>query len=261
MSLVLALLLAAASPEGRLDEAARVLRLGRAEQAREMIRMAIAEGASGAKVDRLLADLAFAEGRWAEATARYDQLLLQGASDAPILEQAGVAALQNGRIEEAIGLLDRATRSSDAGWRAWNARGVAADRQEDWEAADRSYATGLRLDPANPTLRNNLGWSLLLRGRWAEARNHLAAAAVADPENARIIANRDLAEAAVDEGLPERRAGESNEAFAGRLNDAGVIALRQGKESKAAAAFARAIEAHSRWFIRAANNLALVDAR
>lgn len=259
MSLILACLVAAASPDTRVTEADRALRMGRAEQARTMIRMAVADGVAGAHVDRLLADLAFVEQRWPEARARYEALLGGGCRENHLLERAGIAALQNGDLSEAIALLDRAVRSPEASWRAWSARAVAADRQGDWAAADKAYKAGLRLDPLSPLLLNNLGWSLLLRGQWAEARRHLEkAASVAHPADARILANLELAKAAVDANLPERRTGETNAAFAARLNDAGVIALRQGNRAKAAAAFARAIKAHDRWFARAANNLALV---
>jgi hypothetical protein len=50
--------------------------------------------------------------------------------------------------------------------------------------------------------------------------------------------------------------GESDEAFAARLNDAGVVAAAGGQAKRAEAAFAQALEVRSHWYARAADNLA-----
>lgn len=81
-------------------------------------------------------------------------------------------------------------------------------------------------------------------------------AAAIDPKSPRILANLELARAAVSEDLPQRRSGEDDEDWAARLNDAGVIAKVQGNNRKAVAAFTRAIQARSEYYDRAANNLA-----
>jgi Tfp pilus assembly protein PilF len=123
--------------------------------------------------------------------------------------------------------------------------------------ADRAYAAGLELAPDNGQLRNNKGWSLLLRSRWHEAHREFATALRQMPEHPMIRANLDLAAAAIAGDLPVRRAGESSRDYAARLNDAGLIKLQRGEQKLAIAAFARAIEASERWFARAANNLEL----
>jgi hypothetical protein len=61
--------------------------------------------------------------------------------------------------------------------------------------------------------------------------------------------------------LPARRASESSEDYAARLNDAGVAALSRGDSRRARAAFAQAIEASGRWYARANTNLALIEGR
>ena len=48
--------------------------------------------------------------------------------------------------------------------------------------------------------------------------------------------------------------------FAARLNDAGVVAAASGQAKRAEAAFAQAIELKSRWYDRAADNLAALGA-
>lgn len=256
----LALLAAAPSGGEAVKEASLALSRGRPVQAREMIRAAVASGASGRAVDRLLADLAFAEQRWPEAAAGYDALVAAGVRDARVFEAMAIAALAQSKDAEAAAHAGRAMRLPGAGWRAYNVRAVVADRARDWAAADAAYAKGLELDADAAELRNNLGWSLLLRGRWEEAHHHLAHAAALAPGNRRILANRDLAASALTADLPQRRAGESGSAYAMRLNDAGALALRAGQPGKARAAFAQALEQSDRWFQRAANNLELASA-
>ena len=259
MMLFLAALVAVAGPVQPLDEAERALAAGRPEQARQMIAAAVQNGTSGPQVDRLLADLAFAQADWARALAGYEALLATTPDDPRLLEHAGLSALHAGDPAKAIVHLGKATARPDAGWRAWSARGVAADRQRDWATADLAYGRASRISPDNSKVLNNLGWSRLLRGEWTSAIEPLTRAASLDPSNPRIAANLDLARSAVAASLPSRRPGESGEDYAARLNDAGVTALRQGDRQRAVAAFAQAIEASDRWFALAANNLALVE--
>jgi Flp pilus assembly protein TadD len=242
-----------------LNEAAHALEAGRLDQARLMIARAVKAGAQGEAVDRLLADLAFASGDYAGALARYMALLPANAQNSAMYERAAIASFKTGKLEEAERLLAKATSLPGASWRAWNARGVLADFGRDWAAADAAYAKAAELAPNRAEVLNNIGWSLLVRGRWKEALSLLERAAALDPGSARIADNLELARAAVTEDLPERRAGESEADWAVRLNDAGVVARLQGNNRKAIAAFARAIEARSQWFERAANNLALAE--
>jgi Flp pilus assembly protein TadD len=252
--------LALANPETSVAEAVRALSAGRPEQAREMIQTAVATGAAGPTVDRLLADLAYTEKRWAEASLRYDQLLASSPDDGELLDRSGIARLQLGRVDEAIAILDRALRQPRAGWQAWNARAVAADRRRDWRTADRAYAAGLKVAPQTASLLNNLGWSLMLRGRWSEAERLLAEAHALAPSEERIADNLDLAKSAAAADLPAREQGESEADYAARLNDAGVVAILQSNSNKAVAAFARALEVSNSWYVRAANNLTIAEA-
>lgn len=243
-----------------LGEAANAIAAGRLDQAREMLAAAVAAGAKGDPVDRLLADLAYARGEYVQALALYQALLATNPGDALLLERGGVAALRLGRIALATGLLDRATRGPQAGWRAWNARGVAADRQGRWDEADAAYDRAASLGPDRAEIANNRGWSLMLRGRWAEALAAFDRAAALDPQLPRLANNRELARAALSAELPRRMAGENDEQFAARLNDAGVVATASGDIRRAEAAFAQAIGLRSRWFGLAADNLAALAA-
>ena len=243
-----------------LAEAGRAIAAGRLDQAKMMLGNAVAAGAKGEPVDRLLADLAYARGENEAAWNLYRALLVANPDEVLLLERAGIAALRLGRVADATALLDRATRSTSAGWRVWNARGVAADRQGRWDEADAAYARAATLDPTRAEVANNRGWSQMLRGHWAEALAAFEQAAAIDPALPRLANNLELARAANDAALPVRQSRETDEAYAARLNDAGVVAAAAGQAKRAEAAFAQAIELRSRWFDRAADNLAALGA-
>lgn len=247
---------AAPSSQVSLAEAGRAIAAGRLDQARSILSVAIAAGAKGDPVDRLLADLHYARGEYVQALTYYRQLIATHPDEALLLERGGIAALRLGGAAEATALLDRATRQPAAGWRAWNARGVAADRQGRWDEADAAYDTAAELDAGRAEVPNNRGWSLMLRGRWAEALVSFERAASINPKLPRLANNLELARAAMAADLPVRWSGESDDAYAARLNDAGVVAAAAGQAKRAEAAFAQAIEVKSRWYARAADNLA-----
>ena len=239
-----------------LAEAGRAIAAGRLDQAKLMLSAAVAAGARGDPVDRLLADLALARGENEQALGFYRALLAAHPDEVLLLQRGGIAALRLGRTAEAVALLDRATQMPGAGWRSWNARGVAADRQGRWDEADAAYARAATLDPGRAEVPNNQGWSLMLRGHWADALAAFEKAAAIDPKLPHLANNVELARAALDADLPHRLPGEHDESFAARLNDAGVVAAASGQAKRAEAAFAQAIELKSRWYGRAADNLA-----
>jgi Flp pilus assembly protein TadD len=243
-----------------LSEAGRAIAAGRLDQAKAMLGVAVAAGARGEPVDRLLADLAFARGENEQALGLYKALIGNNPDDLLLLQRGGIAALRMRRTAEATALLDRATRLPGAGWRAWNARGAAADQQGRWDEAEAAYARAAALDPGRAEVPNNQGWSLMLRGQWADALAAFERAAVLDPRLPRLANNIELARAAVAADLPARMQGEGDEAYALRLNDAGVVAAASGQPKRAEAAFTQAIELRSRWYVRAADNLAALGA-
>ena len=250
---------ALAAPQPQLLEASRALEAGRLDQAKAMIAQAVALKAPAAAVDRLLAELAFRDGRNAEALQRYLALLTTSPANGLYAERAAIAALKLGDVARAAELARRATASPAASWRAWNAQGVVADFQGDWAAADTSYRRASALAPDRAEILNNRGWSLMLRGAWHLALPLLQRAAALDPQAARTRHNLELVQVALAEDLPQRRPGESDQDYAARLNDAGVIAQIQGASARAVAAFSRAIETRGLWYRRAARNLALAQ--
>lgn len=252
------LVLAAATADP-LGEAAKALTAGREIQAGMMISAARVDGASGEPVDRLSADHALASGDPRAALVLYRGLLMAHPDEALLLERAGEAALRLGEEADAAALLDRATRQPNASWHAWSLKGIAADRRSDFDAADAAYDHAAALAPTQAAVANNRGWSLMLRGRWAAAADALQSALSLDPAVPHGAANLELARAALAADLPAKAPDETDDAFAARLNDAGVVATLQGNRPRAIAAFSRAIEAHRSWFARAAHNLDLAE--
>ncbi len=252
---------ASPAPTPSLAEAAHAIAVGRLDQARLMIGQAVAAGVKGPQVDRLLADLAFESGDNGEALARYDSLLKVAPGDWTIAERAGIAALKLGDSARAAPLIDRATASRHASWRAWNAKGVIADDRRDWATADAAYDQALNLAPDGAEVINNQGWSLVLRGEWRRAAGYFEHAASLDPKSERIANNLELARAALAGDLPQRRPGESDRGWAERLNDAGVAAQLVGDHQRAVAAFTQALRTSGSWYARAANNLQAAGGR
>ena len=257
--LLLALSNAAAAPATwvppALPDIEQAIRAGRLEQAQIMAGRVIAAGEHGPRVDRLLADLAFARGKYDEALLRYQQLLGLAPGDSFIAERAGIAAAKLNKIALAKGLLDHAIKLPGASARAWNARGVVADLQQDWAVADTAYGHAAAIAPDDSEILNNQGWSQLLRGDWTQAVALFERASARDPQSSRIANNLELARAALSTDLPRRKAGEDDRAWAARLNDAGVAAELLGDKKRAVAAFAQALDASGSWYDRAANNL------
>ena len=246
-----------ASPAHRLEEVAHAISAGRLDQARRMLASVTGAGGSGVAVDRAAADLAFAERRNGEALARYHAVLAVEPGNAVVAERAAISALREGNVTEAAQLALLATQSPSVSWRAWNILAVCADVSRDWAAADEAYAKARSLGPDVAEILNNQGWSHLLRGAWSASVPLLEQAAQLEPTSARIANNLELARAGIADDLPSRSSGESDDSWAARLNDAGVMARLSGDHARAVAAFSRAIETSARWFDRAWNNLAL----
>ena len=243
-----------------LADAAHALEAGRLDQARIMISKAVASGATGEDIDRLVADLSFASGKFEDALPLYAKLLEKAPGNALLAERAGIAALKLGLIDRALALVARATESPGASWRAWNARAVIADLQSDWTTADKAYARAAELAPNQPEIANNRGWSQLIRGNWAEAIEQLERAVALGSASIRTANNLELARAAMTNDLPQRREGETSREWAERLNDAGVAAQLTGNRSKAIAAFTQALQVTENWYARAANNMTIATA-
>jgi tetratricopeptide (TPR) repeat protein len=239
-----------------LADASHAIDAGRLNEAKLIIARAVTAGFRGPPIERLTAALAFASGNYLQAWSQYRHLAASPDKEEGDCEKGAIAALELLRAADAQPLVDCAVKFPNASWRAWNARGVLADMQQDWATADESYAHARQLAPGEANIVNNQGWSKLLRGDWAGALPLFEDAAALDSTSERIANNLELVRAALAADLPARRQGETNAEWAVRLNDAGVAAELMGDRQRAVAAFTQALDASPVWYGRASNNLA-----
>ena len=91
----------------------------------------------------------------------------------------------------------RATELSVNDAEAWLGLAASYDRLRRFDLADRAYKNLVRLTGPTPEVLNNIGYSYILRGDYANARVKLAEAQTKDPENPYIRANIEVLEQAV----------------------------------------------------------------
>lgn len=239
------------------------------------IRTAIAEGRlvqAGAMLDRnreasiggpeqalLEAELMLALRHHAAARRRFLSLTRGSPEDARAWTGLGLAALHLGHVEEASSALKRAVGLPAADWRSWNALGVAHDRAGRWEDSEGAYLSALQSSPHNAAIWNNRGYSLLLQKRPAEALAAFERAAVLRPSDARIRINREIARAMLGEYPVRREPKEKASHWAARLNNAGYAAWLAGNLPQARSLLTRAVTDSEIFYVRAANNLRLVE--
>ncbi|MGB6536826.1 MAG: tetratricopeptide repeat protein [Xanthobacteraceae bacterium] len=83
---------------------------------------------------------------------------------------------------------------------AWVDLAASYDRLRRFDLADRAYAGAIRLIGPTPEILNDQGFSYMLRGDYARARQKLMAARTKDPNNPYIRANLELLEESAQQG-------------------------------------------------------------
>ena len=83
---------------------------------------------------------------------------------------------------------------------AWVGLAAANDRLRRFDLADRAYQAAIRLLGETPEILNNQGYSYMLRGDYARARQILRKAQAHDPRNPYILNNLNLLEKMVRTG-------------------------------------------------------------
>ena len=144
--------------------------------------------------------------------------------------------------------------------RLWNAKGRLHDRNGDWMEALSCYVVAMELGEWQSGTVNNMGMSLLIQGRFIEAREKFEQALTLSPEthiydnNLRMahILTGDLKSALDD--ISEKRAADI-------LNDAGYVAFKGGKPGLAERLFDKAIEISPVFHAEAQANLNRLQAQ
>ncbi len=225
-----------------IDLAITEARLG---DARAVLQRALA-GADSPELQLRVAEISLAEGGLAAAVTSFTALLAEPAVAARAHQGLGVARLRQGKMQDAIASLDAALAADPGLIRATIARGVAADRLRDWPRADVAWARAVELAPQSAVARNNRGWSLLLRGRHAEAEADFAAALAVEPGLAPARTNLIFARA-LQGRYREAFALSEKTTLAADLNTVGFGAMARGDNDAAQGYFERAMQKNPRF--------------
>jgi tetratricopeptide (TPR) repeat protein len=118
------------------------------------------------------------------------------------LQSGAQSALSVGQPEEAVRLLQAATRQRPQDSDLWNDLGLAQEAAGDWQGAMRSYEESIRIQPSNWRPHLNLAVVCMRHGISGRAQTEFEEAVQASPLNADIEWN--YAVALVDIGEPER---------------------------------------------------------
>ncbi|HEX8167536.1 MAG TPA: tetratricopeptide repeat protein, partial [Beijerinckiaceae bacterium] len=108
-------------------------------------------------------------GQHAQAVAVLQQAAIRSPKHLALLAAYGKALADVGRYKEAAEVLGRAHLPEKPDWRILSAQGAVADQLGDHALAQRYYEAALKIVPGEPTVLSNLGLSLALSKRLAEA--------------------------------------------------------------------------------------------
>jgi tetratricopeptide (TPR) repeat protein len=114
-------------------------------------------------------------------------------------------AIQLGREQSGIELLEPVTRDHPELWNAWFLLGWGRRRLGRYREAREAFERTLRLAPANPDALNELAICLTELGEPAEARRRLEEARSLDPANPKILSNLGVAALRMGDQAQARR--------------------------------------------------------
>jgi Flp pilus assembly protein TadD len=147
--------------------------------------------------------------------------------------ERGRALLEDGRLNEAIAELSRATSLDPKLTQAHSLLAVAYDRKGLHDRAEDSYRRAMDVNDRDPQALNNLGYSLYLNGNYRAAVDKLKRAARLAPADARILNNLALAQVRLgkyDDAY--RNFARAGGEFNGHSNLAALL-VRMGREDRA----------------------------
>lgn len=152
-----------------LQEADRLVREGRLDEAAPLLRGLVEAGQATARVHHLLAHIASRHGATAEAEAQYRAGLALDDRQAGLHSDLGVLLMNVGRLGEAEACYRRAVAVDPACIEAWMNLAVMERFGGRFAESEAAWREALRLDPARPVARVGLGHLLLALGRLQEA--------------------------------------------------------------------------------------------
>ena len=154
--------------------------------------------------------------------------------------------LSEGRVPDALALLDRATRD-DPGWDgAWLTLGQTLANLRDFPGAERALRAALRLTPQSVQANFSLGVVLFQRGKFADAEERFRAVTGLKPDHVLGHYNRGHCLSrqgkTAEAGDAFRAALRVRPAFAPAHSSLGELLAKEGRKAEAAEHFRRAVE-------------------
>jgi Flp pilus assembly protein TadD len=210
---------------------------GRLETARDIIGR-LAPTQDSPELRLRAAELALANNALPEAVAAFTALV---PAIGPRASQGlGLAKFRGGDPAAARQALEAAVAADPTLVRSWIALGVIADRDRDFARADLAYDRALGVAPDSSAALSNRGYSLMLRGRHADAEADLARALAIEPQLKVAQTNLRLARA-MQGKYRQAFEGSTKATLASDLNTVGFGAMARGDTKTAETYFNRAL--------------------
>lgn len=189
------------------------------------------------------------------AVAFYGQVVETQPGHAQALAAMGISHREQGNQGHAEEYLQRALASRPGDPALLAELAITFDRGDKEALAEPLHRQVAALQPRNATALNNLGFNLLLQKKEDLAVEALQQALLLAPRDKRIVNN--LALALALRGDEERAFSllSGSVGKAGAWNNLGYIYMSNGHYDKAEKAFVQAMEEHSRYYVRARENL------
>lgn len=170
-------------------------------------------------------------------------------------ENLGLYFLENGQAGKAKEYLTVAVKSNNTNWKAHNALGVIADLEHNSKDAIAHYEAALAVEPSNPMLLNNLGYSYYLTGDLHNAKYFFTQALNYDNKYKRAIHNLALIE--IKNGNLTTAVALFNRIMPAHesYNNIGYISMLNGQYDIAEEYLRRAIDESPVYFPKAQENL------
>jgi Flp pilus assembly protein TadD len=204
-----------------------------------------------------VAECLLAMGKFAEARQLFQGLQRNADFRAVALQGEGLAWLGLGRDDSAEKTLLAASQVDPALWRSWNALGSIADRRHDSQNAATYFAKAAELNPGSAAVKNNLGYSELIKGNPDHAIELFRAALALEPKSETIQNNLRLAIAATG-NYDEAVRATAHDQLPVVLNNVGYVAMQRGDREAAEGYFAKAMEVSGSYATVTAKNLDLL---
>ena len=244
-----------ASKDEALMKAARAYREGEIDKAQLYLVRALKFDMSDADLLAQIGNLHIQQNN-AQLAARAFQLALQQQPQHPSsLEGMGLLYFNAGNDDKAKEHLERAVESAPNSWRSYNALGVIADRQKDFEQAQSYYNAALEIQPLADVVLINRGYSKYLNKDYeAAARDFYDVTQRSDNNKAwrnlaLVYATQGWYEDALETFLV---AEDEPDAY----NETGAIAMENGDIEEAYRYLSEAVRLSPTYFAQAEKNLA-----